>query len=837
MKKILKTDIKLLYNLCLNKEWPHSKNEVGSTYISKVYDTENAEHVIDFCGEEKEHRTYALYFIRNKDNSIRWMLPTDAKEPRFLKFYSANTLKSKLYAESINLYYKLGQQSKFQTEILILKLPSENRLTNMLENLSAKEFSIFLGTKGISRKIIVEAENELEQNFFVKIPVTEFAEKLVKKEIEYLKSVKDSEDIVYPKLHEHNSEMLIQENTIAHKSFKRINAFDASCEKYLCQNLQANLKSQDFEMSSFYKNSVFNLKELENVELKENLKKCYIALVKFNKQLDVKGNYKFHLAHGDFTPWNIYQVEDKLYVYDWELQMDFAPLYYDFFHFHFQKGILQERKSFQKIYLKIKEKIKELKLYNLKEVLNWQKYLAVYIWHMSSYYLNLYQKQEVLHEQVDWLVKTWEDALNWACTLNEGQINRKEFAFNFFQHLNKENIKYAWLKSCKESIFELKDSSDVDVLVQKSDLGKIASYLKMHSAVVDVKSVKQSFMHTYEVFLNNGEIVHFDFINQFKRTNKVYLKAKNVLSNRMKNEEGVFISSAEDDYNYCLNFYQLNGSGVPKHYVKYFESCGLKFPEMEKHSVHLKENLQNELKNHTENKAFKSVVNSLNYGLDKLRLMGQKRGFIVSFSGVDGAGKSTVISNLKKLLEQKYRKEVVVLRHRPSLLPILSSFKYGKEKAEKIAAEKLPRQGTNQSKINSVLRFFYYYSDYLFGQFVVYSKYILRGKIVLYDRYYFDFINDPKRSNLNMNESLPLAFSKFVIKPDINILLTAPADEILKRKQELTAEDIEKLTSKYKKYFKSLENRNFAKFKTIENINLDTTLLEIENEIKTSYIN
>jgi thymidylate kinase len=146
----------------------------------------------------------------------------------------------------------------------------------------------------------------------------------------------------------------------------------------------------------------------------------------------------------------------------------------------------------------------------------------------------------------------------------------------------------------------------------------------------------------------------------------------------------------------------------------------------------------------------------------------------------------------------------VVLRHRPSLLPIISAWRYGKEAAEKKAASTLPRQGENKSSIGSVLRFTYYYIDYLFGQFYINMRYVSRGYVVLYDRYYFDFVNDSKRSNINISPRLTGALYKLLIKPKYNFLLYADADEILKRKQELDKATIIQLTSKYIKHFEAL---------------------------------
>ena len=207
------------------------------------------------------------------------------------------------------------------------------------------------------------------------------------------------------------------------------------------------------------------------------------------------------------------------------------------------------------------------------------------------------------------------------------------------------------------------------------------------------------------------------------------------------------------------------------------------------------------------------------------------RGITVTFSGVDGAGKSTIIEEVRQSLQQKYRQKIVVLRHRPSLLPILSSFRYGKSEAEKRTREKLPRQGNNKSGISSFFRFLYYYLDYLLGQYYVYFRYTLRGYTVLYDRYYFDFIIDSRRSNIVLPKGFLRFCYTFIFKPQVNVFLFAPAEVIYSRKQEMSINDISALTSEYKELFDELGRDNKREqYLVINNINLDETLNRIMNE-------
>lgn len=208
------------------------------------------------------------------------------------------------------------------------------------------------------------------------------------------------------------------------------------------------------------------------------------------------------------------------------------------------------------------------------------------------------------------------------------------------------------------------------------------------------------------------------------------------------------------------------------------------------------------------------------------------KGLIVTFSGVDGAGKSTIIEHTKLELEKRFRKKVVVIRHRPSILPIISAITHGKAAAEQRSMQSLPRQGNNKSFISSFARFMYYYTDYFFGQFIIYFKYVFRGHVVLYDRYYFDFINDSVRSNIRLPKWFLNLGYRFLISPNINIFLYADAATILKRKQELEEATIKSLTKSYLELFAELSAREKrATYMPIENIDLDQTMGLITDKI------
>ena len=350
-------------------------------------------------------------------------------------------------------------------------------------------------------------------------------------------------------------------------------------------------------------------------------------------------------------------------------------------------------------------------------------------------------------------------------------------------------------------------------------------------------------MSIIEIHLVDGSYVSLDLIHSFKRKHLTMLSVQDLLKERFISCSGISLPSIKHDLAYAYAFYTLNNAPIPLRYHQHFlnrgkENVKIAIDFLNKKYTTSFESLEkvftdglgtdSAIKSAIRERGLKALKGKFNYLLDTLKDLIGKHGFIVTFSGVDGAGKSTVIDIVKRNIERKYRKQVVLLRHRPGILPILSAIRHGKSKAEQIASETLPRKGANRSKTSSALRFTYYYTDYLIGQVYVYFKYVLRGKIVLYDRYYFDFINDAKRSNIQVNRNIAKALYTLITKPKLNFFLYADPETILARKQELNAADIQELSSNYNALFTELKLKSKkSTYTSIENNILDETIASV----------
>lgn len=412
-----------------------------------------------------------------------------------------------------------------------------------------------------------------------------------------------------------------------------------------------------------------------------------------------------------------------------------------------------------------------------------------------------------------------------------------------------DGIKYVLLKHICGPIVNLPKSSDIDVLVEPSDSSKIITYLQGHSDVAAIKRQVGEKMIQLFILLKDGSFLQVDLLFDFIRKGVIYLDKKSVFDASRK-VNGIKVYSPNLLAEHVLLFNYLNHSGINSSYTRFLEKNGepsqilkeinekygtafTSLQQFEKFDQKEATKMIETIDKDSINSPLKKLTRKMTYsGITLSRLLNPP-GKIITFSGVDGAGKSTIISKMVQKIENDFDKNVVVLRHRPGILPILSSYKYGKQEAEKRAADRMPRQGSNKSSLGSIFRFGYYYMDYLFGQFYVRAKYTSKGYYVLFDRYYFDFVADMKRSNIQLPRGLTKWFYRFVQKADLNFFLYAKPEVILARKQELDAESINTLTADYLSLFEEFNGNNKEqKYIPIENNILNETLGTIQSHIQ-----
>lgn len=821
---------------------------------SGKFDLRNAQNyssIIQFGSSKETPLKYKTEFrCIQMNHSIRWVYPK-GKMNSIFDFYHASTLRAKL------LKMGLRALGMLKLDVLVAKkltvhTQSSEVLQCTVSEVPFSDFSVFMGTPGAERTVMVSLLNGGKNTAFLKFGLSSLSQFNVSSEglTLFRLNRNDLKHLEVPTVKSTREMGLIAISKLSAPNKSVSNSFQKEHAEALIEMAELSRTCQMFSDSTFGEAIMDNWviisrSDQSKTELGQLLQESYTAIPH-----DL--HYSAGLAHGDFTPWNMFTANDKLYLYDWELSIRNAPSFFDLFHFHFLSGIFLNKWTFNEIYTQIKftiESHEELQSEIERSKIDIKKHLELYLLYTVSRKMALTVASGVGEELLEKNLSVWLDAFLFV--LPERASNRAGFITEFEVFLN--GFEHAFLKFNAKSLRLLPESSDLDLAIEPSAISDTIKFCTNHRFVKRSRSVTKSFMTTVELFFEDGRYLSIDLIHDFRRKWKQFMDIRELLCFASKNQYGISVPALEHDLEYTLLFYTLNGADVPTKYVDFFGTAhkkdqlrALRYFQNKYLLTH--SSIASLLTSFNLNesafelyfikessfKPIQSVKARWNYLVDVIKEKIGKRGFMLTISGVDGVGKSTVIELLKEQLEAKYRKQVVLMRHRPKVLPILSTFKYGSVKrAESNATHLTPNKVSKKSIVGSYLRFFYYYLDYVLGQFYIHARYIWGGKIVLYDRYYFDIINHPQRTNLVVNRTFAKWLYRPIIQPEMNIFLNASPEEITKRKRELTKQQITQLSSRYLSLFREFSRKySSARYVVHRNDHLSTTVSEILQDIQ-----
>ncbi len=176
-------------------------------------------------------------------------------------------------------------------------------------------------------------------------------------------------------------------------------------------------------------------------------------------------------------------------------------------------------------------------------------------------------------------------------------------------------------------------------------------------------------------------------------------------------------------------------------------------------------------------------------GLALAQRMVTPTGVWVAFMGPDGAGKTTVgeayRARLSTLFDQSHQRQ---FHWRPRWLPAPGKLA-GHAETDIVIDD--PHGKPPRGRLVSLLRFGYFWLDFVFGHWVRVRPLLMRRHLVSFDRCYFDFLVDPRRFRLSVPRGLMRLFAHLVPQPELIFVFDAPASVLHARKQELAPAEIE----------------------------------------------
>ena len=159
----------------------------------------------------------------------------------------------------------------------------------------------------------------------------------------------------------------------------------------------------------------------------------------------------------------------------------------------------------------------------------------------------------------------------------------------------------------------------------------------------------------------------------------------------------------------------------------------------------------------------------------------------IAFMGPDGCGKSSVIEAITAEFAPAFR-EVDRFHMHPKFLRRSTGGK---------ALVTDPHGLPPRSLLTSIAKVFYYVADYLLGYWLRIRPAIIRTKLVVFDRYFYDLLVDHKRVRYGGPAWMLTLAGKLVPRPELVILLNAPAEVLWSRKQEVPFEEVVRQQKNY----------------------------------------
>jgi thymidylate kinase len=173
-------------------------------------------------------------------------------------------------------------------------------------------------------------------------------------------------------------------------------------------------------------------------------------------------------------------------------------------------------------------------------------------------------------------------------------------------------------------------------------------------------------------------------------------------------------------------------------------------------------------------------------------------GLTVVLCGADGSGKSTAADAVIATLSPTF--SPLKGRHFHWKPPVFSA----KRQAQRPPATD-PHNEPVRNPLLSLVYFSFHSLEFFLGSHLRIRPVTFKGGLVLIDRFYYDFFVDQRRYRLRVPQSIIKLGYRLLQKPDLVVLLDAPAQVLQSRKQEVPLAETERQCQAYRELIKGLK--------------------------------
>lgn len=163
-------------------------------------------------------------------------------------------------------------------------------------------------------------------------------------------------------------------------------------------------------------------------------------------------------------------------------------------------------------------------------------------------------------------------------------------------------------------------------------------------------------------------------------------------------------------------------------------------------------------------------------------------GLFTVVMGPDGVGKSTLVEELIGALRPAFRRHKV-FHWRPGFI--------GKQSSGPVTQ---PHGQRLRGTVFSIAYLFGFVLDFWLGYILVIRPLLARSGLIIFDRYFEDVLIDPMRYRYGGPRLLAQMLRPLMPKPQLVLVLEAPAEVIFSRKQEITTQELHRQSGLYARY-------------------------------------
>lgn len=154
------------------------------------------------------------------------------------------------------------------------------------------------------------------------------------------------------------------------------------------------------------------------------------------------------------------------------------------------------------------------------------------------------------------------------------------------------------------------------------------------------------------------------------------------------------------------------------------------------------------------------------------------RGLVIVLAGPDGAGKTAL---LERLRSEVLTGDVRVIHHRPGVVP-------ARTRHEGPVTE--PHAWAPYGRAASMAKLALVHADWWLGWWSRVVPHVRGGGTVVIERGWWDIAVDARRYRLDVPVAAVRALGRLLPRPDVTLVLHAPADVLVARKAELSPEEV-----------------------------------------------